>query len=162
MWLTLKCSDDNRFGFVETYKPYSFSTGAVKLRLVADAGWRLAEPYVMRGGRFIPAKEIDEEMGISRYIKAKKPFYSVLGTGNIVVDMRVVFDLKTLEYLPDESSFSIYGIVKNSLVLKDDEWGVEIRRISSVSDELVEWLNDVAAEIASMGYDKEAFLKSRF
>ena len=159
MRLKLKCSEDN-FGFVEVYKPYSYTVGAVTIMAVAEAGGGFAEPFVYRGGEFIPASQIEEEMGISKYIRAKKPFYSLLGTGNVIVEMRVSFDLHTHEYL--DSTYKLYGIVKDSLVSdKDGNWSVELRRYTSSSPDLEMWLMELAKKTAKFGSDREAFLKSR-
>jgi len=162
MKLKLRCSDDGEsFGFVETFKPYSYVNGAISIRAVAEAGGYFSEPFVYRGGEFVSARQIEEEMGISKYIKAKKPFYSLLGEGNVIVDMRVSYDLKSKRYLPDTSYFKLYGIVKDSLVQDGDDWFVELRRYSSSSPELDNWLQNVASRVARFGIDREKFLMSR-
>ena len=163
MKLNLKCDDNGKFGFVETYKPYAFNTGSVSMMVIANAGDFIAEPYVYRGGSFIPAKTIEEEMGISKYITAKKPFYSVLGTGNIIVDMKVAFDLKTKEYIKEKSTFNLYGVVKDSLTYSEDKgWAVDIRRLTSSSSEIDAWLDSMAKRVASTGRNREELLKIRF
>lgn len=163
MKLKLKCSEDGEaFGFVEIFKPYSYTTGAISIRAVAEAGGNFSEPFVYRGGEFISLKQIDEEMGIAKYIKAKKPFYSLLGTGNVILDMRAVFDIKTREYIPSKSSFNLYGVVKDSLFQdENDDWYVELRRYSSRTPELDGWLHRLAKKSTRFGYDREKFLMSR-
>jgi hypothetical protein len=163
MKLKLKCDDNGKFGFVETYKPYAYNTGSVSMMVIANAGSFIAEPYVYRGGSFIPAKTIEEEMGISKYITAKKPFYSVLGTGNIIVDMKVAYDLKTKEYIKEKSTFNLYGVVKDSLAFDGKKgWVVDIRRLTTSSPEIDAWLDDMARKVASTGKDREELLKIRF
>lgn len=161
MKLKLRIDDNGQFGFVETYKCYKYDTGAVKMRVLANAGDYISEPYVFRKGVFIPAKKIDEEMGIFRYLKAKKPFYSVLGKGNLILDMRVSYNLKTLEFIKDKSYFNMFYVVKDSLCQKNDDWYVDIRRLSSSNDELISWLDNLGKKLALMGDDRKDFLKSR-
>lgn len=162
MRLNLKSSDDGKFGFVETYKPYSYSSGAVSMRVLANAGGYIPEPYVFRKGLFVPAKEIEEEMGIEKYLKAKKPFYSMLGTGNVIVDMRVAYEFKTCRYLEESSHFKLFGIVKDTLIQdENNEWSVELRQFTARNSEIDEWLKGLAIKIASMGSDREKFLLSR-
>lgn len=163
MRIDLRCDSEGKFGFVEKYKPYVYDgIGAVQLRATANAGGYISVPYVFRGGLFIPVKQIEEEMGIGKYIKAKKPFYSVMGTGNLIMDIRVAFNLESGEYLKDKSVFKLYGVVKDSLVYRKDVWSVELRRLTSSSSELDNWLESVARSVASTGLDREMFLKTRF
>jgi len=159
--LKLRCSDDNKFGFVEKYETYAFKTGAVKIRAIANAGGYFAEPYIYRKGEFVPASKIDEEMGIFRYIRAKKPMYSVIGTGNVILDIRVAYDLKTFSIISDKSYFNVYGVVKDSLSCENDEWYIDIRKLTSTNDDIEKWLNALGKKLALMGCDKKDFLKSR-
>ena len=166
MTLTLKCDIHGTLGFVETFKPYVYNNGVIHIKALANVDGYLPEPMVSRGGVFVPASQIDEEMGIAKYIKAKKPFYSILGTGDIVADLKVAYDLKTKLYIPAKSDLKLYGFVKNSLVYdsdsKSDLWTVQLRRFTTSSEKLDEWLSSIANTIAQMGNDREAFLKSRF
>lgn len=161
MKLKLKCDINGNFGFVEKYKPYIYDNGTISISAIVNVGKYIAEPYVFRGGVFVPAKQIEEEMGIDKYIKAKKPFYSVLGTGNLIVDMKIAYDVKTKEYIKDKSTFKMYGIVKDSLSFKNDEWSCDIRTLTSSSTELENWLDKVSMEVAKTGSNREEFLKSR-
>lgn len=164
MILSLKADKNcQRFGFVETWKPYSYDTGAVTILAIANAGKYVAEPYIFRGGEFVEAETIENEMGINRYIKAKKPFYSLLGTGNLIVEMRICFDLKDRSYIPDKSKFVLYGVVKDSLSFDSVKgWTIKLKRITSVNDTVQEWLNSMGTQIASCGTYRDLFLKSRF
>ena len=164
MTLSLKAdSSCQKFGFVETWKPYSYDTGAVTIMAVVNAGEYVAEPYIFRGGNFEPAELIDSEIGIEKYIKAKKPFYSLLGTGNLIVEMRVCFSLKDNSYIPEKSSYILYGVVKDSLVYSEKTgWTVKLKRLTSVNEKVQEWLNTMGIRIASYGADRGLFLKSRF
>ena len=75
MKLKIKSDINGNFGFVEEFKPYVYDTKAVTVKMIVDAGNKMSEPYVMRGGRFIPAKQIEVEMGIDKYVRSKKPSY---------------------------------------------------------------------------------------
>lgn len=164
MVLSLK-TDKNcqRFGFVETWKTYSYDTGAVTIMAVVNAGKYVAEPYIYRGGSFVSAEVIDSEMGVEKYVKAKKPFYSLLGTGNLIVEMRVCYDLKTKAYIPEKSNYILYGVVKDTLSYTEEKgWIVQLKRITSVNDQVQEWLNTMGARIAACGADRKMFLKTRF
>ena len=92
----------------------------------------------------------------------KKPFYSVLGTGNVILDLRVAFDCETKEYVKANSYFKIYGMVKDSLAQVDDDWSIDIRQYSTISPEIVKWVDDISERIAKTGSNRELFLKSRF
>lgn len=163
MRIKLKSDNKGGFGFVEVFKPYYYNEGAIKMKVIVDVGNYIPEPYIFRGGVFVPASQIELEMGISKYIKAKKPFYSVLGTGNLIIDMRVCYDLHTREYIKDKSSFKMFGVVKDSLSLDTKEgWSVELRQLNSSNTELEKWLDNLASEVAKYGDDREAFIKSRF
>ena len=93
MKITLKSDKDNKLGFVEKYSHYFYEDRRVSVLGMADVGGYFSEPFVLRGDEFIPAAQIDEEMGIAKYLKAKKPFYSVIGTGNIVVSAKIAMTL---------------------------------------------------------------------
>lgn len=163
MIVKLKCDDKGNFGFTEKFKYYAFNNATLSIMAIANAGSYFSEPYILRGGNFEPAKVIEEEMGIEKYIKAKKPFYSVLGTGNIILDIKVAYDFRTGEYLKEKSTFKKYGVVKDSLKYDEKEgWSVQLKLLTSGNNMLSAWLDKIAEEISKMGNDREKFLKSRF
>lgn len=163
MVVSLKADKDcKQFGFVESWKTYSYDTGAVTIFAVANAGEYFVEPYVFRGGVYEPIELIDSEMGIDKYVKAKKPFYSLLGTGNLIVEMRVSFSLKNYEYIPEKSRCTLYGVVKDSLTYtKEAGWTVALRKFTTINDKVQSWLDELGNKVASYGFDRSEFLKSR-
>ena len=163
MNIALRCDKNGNFGFVEKFKTYYYNNGAISILALADVGNFLSKPFVYRGEEFLPAEQIDNEKGVDKYIKAKKPFYSVLGNGNILLDMKVAFDLKTKEYIKEKSSFKLYGVVKDSLSFdKEKGWSVKTKLLTSSSSQLDDWLEFVAKKVAETGDNREMFLKSRF
>lgn len=162
MKIELKCDKEGKFGFVEKFKPYIYGDlSTLSVRVMVDVGNKISEPYVFRGGLFIPAEQIEKEMGISKYIKAKKPFYSVLGTGNLIADLKVAYHTKSKEFIKDKSDVKLYGIVRDSLVYKEKEgWSVDIRKLTSSSPELDSWFEQTLMTIIDV--NRENFLKLRF
>jgi hypothetical protein len=161
MFIKLKADDDGNFAFVEKYKPYRYTEGAIKLFMLVDAGVGMTEPVVFRGNKFIPIREIEKEMGIDKYIKAKKPFYSQLGNGNLIVSMNIAFDLQTYELVEEKSHYQAYTVVRDSLRFTKEGWSVNARMLRSSSLVLDDWFKGLAKEIAKTGFDRESFLKLR-
>lgn len=79
MELKVRNSKDNEWGFVEGFKVWRWDNkGYVEAVVGVTVDGNFTKPYVRRGGDFIPLSEIEESIGIDKYIKAKKPFYSLL------------------------------------------------------------------------------------
>jgi hypothetical protein len=164
MKLKLRSDKNNKLGFVESHTHYFFSEKRVEVLCMADVGSFFSEPYVLRGDEFIPAAQIEKEMGVSKYIKAKKPFYSVIGTGNVIIKARIAMSMgANPEYLPEKSTYSIYGISKDSLRhVNGSHWEANMRRITTMSPALTEWFHTIGKQFVATGGDREQFLKSRF
>ena len=108
MKIQLRSDKHNRLGFVEKYNHYFYEDRRVTVLGLADVGGYFSEPYVLRGDEFIPASQIEEEMGLEKYLKAKKPFYSVIGTGNIVVLAKISMTLGDNKvYIPEKSTYGL-------------------------------------------------------
>lgn len=163
MRLKLRCSKDGKFGFVEKFKSYNYRTGAVTLTSLVRVGDRLAEPYVLRAGMFVPAAEIDKEMGIEKYIKAKKPFYSVLGSGNAILEARVSFNREDGSLNESGTHYSLYIPVKGSLEEESDNtFTVNANRITNTVPEIDEWVQGLLNDIVKFQQDRKLFLQYRF
>lgn len=163
MRLKLRCSEDGKFGFVEKFKSYNYRTGAVTLTALVRVGDRLAEPYVLRAGMFVPAAEIDKEMGIEKYIKAKKPFYSVLGSGNAILEARVSFNREDGSLNEGGTHYSLYIPVKGSLEEESDNtFTVTANRITNIVPEIDEWVQGLLNDIVKFQQDRKLFLQYRF
>ena len=164
MKVTLKSDRNNRLGFVEKYHQYFYDHRKISVLCMADVGGYFSEPFVMRGEEFIPAAQIEEEMGLEKYIKAKKPFYSVIGTGNVIVSAKIAMTLgENPEYLPENSAYALYYIDKSSLVNKGSGvWEANLKRVPATSDKIEQWFHEIGKKFAECGNDREVFLKSRF
>lgn len=162
MKLTLRSDSGNRLGFVESFSNYYYKERRVSLMCLVEVGRSFPEPYIKRGGDYIPASQIDQEMGIESYVKAKKPFYSVLGTGTAVLKARIAMSLEDGSYLPESSQYELFFINKVSLVQKGvGEWSADLTRISVINDNLQKWFHKLGSEFAKCGGDRSLFLKSR-
>lgn len=164
MKLILKSDRNNRLGFVEKYEHYFYKDRRVTVLCMADVGGYFSEPYVLRGDEFIPAAQIEEEMGIEKYIKAKKPFYSVIGTGNIIISAKVSMTLgEKKEYIPGKSTYGLYFLDKNSLKsIGNGEWSANLKRVATTNEQIEAWLQKLGWQFVLCGNDRELFLKSRF
>ena len=164
MKITLRSDKNNRLGFVEKYNHYFYEDRRVSVLCMADVGGYFSEPYVLRGDEFIPAAQIEEEMGIEKYIKAKKPFYSLIGTGSIIVSAKIAMTLgENKEYIPDKSVYGMYYLDKNSLKsLGNGEWTAVLKKVSVTNDQIEAWLQKLGERFVKCGNDRSLFLKSRF
>lgn len=164
MKITLRSDKNNRLGFVEKYNHYFYEDRRVSVLCMAEVGGYFSEPYVLRGDEFIPAAQIEEEMGIEKYIKAKKPFYSVIGTGNIIVSAKIAMTLgENKEYIPSKSIYGLYYLDKNSLkCVGNGEWTAVLKKISATNEQIEAWIQRLGEQFVQCGNDRELFLKSRF
>ena len=163
MKITLRCDDDNHLGFVEGYSHYFYDERRVTALGLATVGGYFSEPYVFRGGKFIPAAQIEEEMGIEKYLKAKKPIYSLIGTGNVIVQAKISMSMQDNSYIPEKSSYTLYFLDKNSLVPKGvGEWSANLKRLTTMNDTLQSWLHKLGEAFVKNGNDRGLFLRSRF
>lgn len=164
MKITLRSDKHNRLGFVEKYSHYFYEDRRVTVLCMADMGGYFSEPYVLRGDEFIPASQIDEEMGLEKYLKAKKPFYSVIGTGNIVILAKISMTLNgEKEYIPEKSVYGLYFLDKNSLKpLGNGRWEANLKKVSIVNEQIEAWMQNLGYQFVKCGNDRGLFLKSRF
>lgn len=116
-------NDGKNWGFVEKYDIYKYQGKGFKKAIVGisleGSEATLTEPYIFRRNSFEPLRTIEKEMGIEKYIKAKKPFYSLINEG-LVVSLHARVDFETGEYIPEDSKYIIY--TKNDFMdLKEEE-----------------------------------------
>lgn len=164
MKVTLRSDRNNKLGFVEKYSHYFYEDRRVTVLCMADVGGYFSEPYVLRGDEFIPAAQIEEEMGLEKYLKAKKPFYSVIGTGNIVVSAKIAMTLgENKTYIPEKSVYGLYFLDKNSLKpLGSGEWEANLKKVSATNEQLEAWFHELGRKFVECGNDRGVFLRSRF
>lgn len=161
MELVIRKSNNNEWGFVEVYSPYRYTdSGNISITVGIDREGKLKEPYVLRGGSFIPLSEIDKEMGISKYIKAKKPFYCMLKDG-FIVTLKISLNFLTGELELDKSSYLVY-MVSGTVAVNDREGRLKLTRILEVPESIDTLVNGIMGEIAALKGDREAFLRMRF
>lgn len=161
MVIKVRRSKDNVWGFPETFKSYIYDgMGYVEVSAVVTPTGELSSPYVYRGEQFIPASQIDEEMGIEKYIKAKKPFYSLLNDG-FIVTIRAGVDFINKKFLPEKTSYSVYNIGKISN--NDINFGeIQLVGILELPENVRNLLDKLSEQVAKCNGDRVAYLKGRF
>lgn len=159
--LKIRRSEENTWGFVESFKTYFCEdTGSITVLVCINNKGEFAEPYVLRGNHFIKASQIDSEMGISKYINAKKPFYSMLSDG-FVAQVKVALNTVTNEIIPERSGFTVYKADSKNLET-DSSGELNISRVIQVPKHIDELMVVLQKDLALCKGDREAFLKSRF
>lgn len=160
MDITVRKSEDNIWGFVETFTTYqTIEEGNIKCTLSITPEGKFSTPYVLRDGVFIPLKQIEEEMGIDKYIKAKKPFYSLLNDGFIVF-MKCGLNYVSHTYIPEKSAFTVYKVGSKS-VESPSKGTLHLVSLLEVPDNVTELLHHLASELIKCNGDREKFLRSR-
>lgn len=158
MLLKARCSKNNEWGFLEKYDVYRYNdTGYVKALCSVTSDKILAPVYAFRGEEFIPLVDIDEEVGIDRYVKAKKPFYSKLKEGFVVV-LKAEVNFRTKEYLPEKSTYEVYTI--NGIPGKVEE-GIHFKRVKEVPKEFADVVEEPLRLLGESMGDRVKFLRSR-
>lgn len=158
MIIKAKCSKSREWGFVEKYDVYRYnSRGYVKALTAVTTEGVLAPAYAFKGDEFIGLKDIDEEVGIDRYIKAKKPFYSKLKEGFLVV-LKAEVDFVNKEYIPEKSSFEVYTINGNP---SDLSKGLPFKKVLDVPKEFSDLVQEPLRVLGESFGSREEFLRSR-
>lgn len=159
MIVKVKLGSDKKWGFLEKYESYWYKDrGYVKALVGLSMNKTLSKPYVYRGGDFVGLDIIDNEVGVDRYVKAKKPFYSMLSGGFIVV-LKSYIDLSSGKgiYIPDKSSYEVY--VVNKILEGGNE--VALKRVIDVPEAFRDIVEEPLRVLAESMGDREKFLKSR-
>lgn len=160
MELTIRKSEDNKWGFVESFSVYKYNNkGVITVTLGVTPEGRIAPAYVMRGNKFISVDEIDREMGVEKYIKAKKPFYTLLSDG-YVAEVKAGYDLMSGEFVKDKSSYSIYQATNRSKV-GISEGNLYLKQIHETSDMLESLMFKIARQVSLCRGDRRSYLLSR-
>lgn len=161
MELAVRKSKSGIWGFAEQYKAYRYGDiGSITIIAVVNSNGEFAKPYVFRGEEFIPASQIEEEMGIKKYLNAKKPFYSRLNDG-FIVKIRAGIDYRDNSFVPDNTCCEVYTVNKASQSSLS-KGIINLHRILELPEQMTSLLNHLSKELVSIGNDREAFLKSRF
>lgn len=159
MELKVRNSKDNEWGFVEGFKVWRWDNkGYVEATVGVTVDGNFTKPYVRRGGDFIPLSEIEETIGIDKYIKAKKPFYSLL-KDCFVVKVRVGMNFITGETDEERSSFEVYTANTRKPHTEDT---LPMMKIREVPDKVTELMQvKLMPLLGECGGDREKFLRSR-
>lgn len=151
---------DGVWGFVEEFKTYLYDdTGYVKVLVGIDKSFNFSKPYVYRKNDFVLASGIDKEMGIEKYIKAKKPFYSMLSDG-IIAEIRAGLNYKTGEFLPNKTDYTIHKPLETMEV--NGRLVIKTSAVKEFTPELNEFMMLMAKKVSECGGDRDVFLRSRF
>lgn len=151
--------ENKEWCFLEKFSKYVRGSKALVTALTSidrETG-EIGRAYVARGGEFVPLERIDEEVGIDRYIKAKKPFYSKL-KGNFIVVMRVRVDILTGEYNEEGSTYELYLVNGNPM---DYSKSLPFKRVRDVPKEFDAFMKEPMRVLAESRGNREKFLRSR-
>lgn len=149
---------NNEWGILEKYECYSFKgKGYVKALTSVTMNGELSPVYAFRGNEFIPLKEIDTEVGIDRYVKAKKPFYTKSGEGFIVI-LIARLDFKNHKVLLEDSEYEVYTLNGNQF---DLEVGLPFKKVLDVPKEFADIVKEPLRLLGESFGDREVFLRSR-
>lgn len=160
MLVKVRKGDTTGWGMVETFQVYRYGNhGTVTITGLVGADGKLTESYVFRGGEFIPASQIDEEMGIEKYIKAKKPFYMKLSEG-FPVRVKASIDYTTGECVIDKSSCEVFQVSGREMSL--NYGSVKLTRLLNIPDKMNVLMENVIKEVANCKGNRVAYIKSRF
>lgn len=163
MEMTIRRGEGNTWGFVEVFKSYRFGdTGNIKVTLGVGADGKFTSPYILRGGKFIPLKEIENEgeVGLKAYMKAKKPIYSLLSDG-FIITLKCYLDYTTGEFIEEKSGYDIYSVLKTTPI-NASEAKLSTVRLLEIPDHLNELAINLMKQVVDTGIDREAFLRKRF
>lgn len=167
MQLQLKKDKNDRWGFVDIFKVYGYTTSQnvtrkrIDLKSIITPEGILSEPYVFRSGEFIKASTIDKEMGIGKYIKAKKPIYNLLTDGFLAfTSVMLVYKQGIWTLSPELSSFNIYKIT--DLKTSINEATATITMVNDLPEQMELVKSNIYNVISNTIDNRELFLKARF
>lgn len=158
MILKLKKSLDGKYGYVEKYKSYRYnSEGYIEVLCSITIDGDFSPLYAFKGEKFVPLKEIEETVGIDKYLKAKKPIYSLINEG-FVVSLRVPVDYKN-EIVKEGYSYNVYVVNDISSNITNGE--IALKSVLNVPETFKNILNNPIKVIGGTFGDRLAFLRSR-
>jgi len=171
MEVVIRKSKDDKWGFVESFNVYKYAgCGSISVTVGISPEGKLVVPYVFRGEEFIPAQVIDEEMGIEKYIKAKKPFYSNLSDG-FVATIKAGVNFETGAFIPETTNYIAYKVSERERVnqISQREYSLKLQRLLEIPESVDTLMTELAKQIASCaekefnkGKMRSNFIKMRF
>lgn len=160
MKLVIRKGNDKGWGFVEKFQTSGANKNLyVKAVVGISPKGKMVEPYVFRGKEFISLRQIDEEVGIDKYITAKKPFYSLLKDG-FVASITTCFNYETGEIVEDKSTYTVYE-AESWVVSSDTEGELTLRNIIKVPEAVDNIIKEIQKTISRTRGDREKFFKDR-
>lgn len=158
MLIKARCSKSKSWGFLEKYEVYSYnSKGYIKALTSVTIEGKLAPSFVFKGDEFIPVSLIDEEVGVDRYLKAKKPFYAMINSGFVVV-LKAEVDFANKEYFPEKSTFEVYTLNGNPTDLSK---GLPFKKVLDVPKEFADIIEEPLKILGESFGDRAKFLRRR-
>ena len=160
MEIRVRSDKENRWGFVEEYKVYDYlGKGSIDALVGIGFDREMTEPYIYRADKFIKLSEIDKDMGIEKYIKAKKPFYTLLEDG-FIAKLNAKVDFINGKYLPEKSSYSVYTPLNVSKG-NGSKVKVVLMRVNEIPNELNDSMQKLLQKVGESFGDREVFLRNR-
>lgn len=162
-------TENGRWGFKESFHVYRYGgKGYIQVTCVVTPDGELSKPYILRRGKYVEAEVIEKEMGVSKYLKAKKPFYSLL-TNGFIADIQAGYNFDEKIFLPEETRYSVYTAsyikpISNEVFhdMIDDMNVLSLKRVYEVNDSLDKLMFSLAEKVVETEGNREAFIKSRF
>lgn len=163
MEMVIRKGEGNVWGFVEGFKCYRFGdTGNIKVTVGVTSEGKFTTPYILRGGKFLPLSDIENEgeVGLTAYMKAKKPIYSLI-TDGFIITLKCYLDYTTGELIEEKSGFDVYSVLKTTPV-NATEAKLHTVRLLEIPEQLNTLAVNLMKKVVETGTDREQFLKNRF
>ena len=144
-----------KWGLVEKFGFYKYKNeGYIESLACVTVEGRFVKPRIMKGEKFLVPTEVD----IDNYIKAKKPFYSILDEG-FIMNLKAGINYDTGEFLEDKSTAMVYKIISEK---PQGTSGYAIATpVSEVPEVVIEMAKGLMKELVEAGEDRKAFLMKR-
>lgn len=160
MEVTIRKDKNDVWGLVETFSVYKALDKTVTTVLaVVTVDGKISTPYALRGTGFEPLKDVDEEMGLDRYLKAKKPIYSRLQDG-FIVSIKAACTNEG-EFIPDSVVYNLYKASEKPM-LDGNQATLKLSRVFDVPVKVSELVKNIAEQVAVCKGKRDIYLKSRF
>lgn len=159
MNVKIKKDKNNDWGMVESFQVYRYdSHGTITATVIVGVNGEIVKPYCFRKEEFIPASQIEEEMGIEKYIAAKKPFYSKVSEG-FPVKIVAYIDFITGEIDRKKSYCDMFTVASTKVAVNSGS--MCLSRILNMTESLERLCDGLIENVASCRGNREKFLKSR-
>lgn len=160
MNVKIKKDKNNEWGMVESFQVYKYDThGTITATAIVGVNGELVKPFCYRKEEFIPASQIEEEMGIDKYLTAKKPFYSKVSEG-FPVKIVSAIDFITGEIDKKKSYCDVFMVSSTKVAVNSGS--IALSRVLNKPRSLELLCEDLIERVASCKGNREVFLKSRF